>query len=140
MSASASTAVYGDSYYQATQSVSSAAAKATDNVKETLNDATDYVYSTWDDNQLRSYLEQHGYIRTHAQVTRDEMLAKMRDTYASAADPVWSAWSDSYMRKWLIERGLVSEPPTTREKLVGSMNQYYYNSKVSLAPFYPLSL
>ncbi|CAG8643886.1 17511_t:CDS:2, partial [Acaulospora colombiana] len=128
-SASASTAIYGDSYYQATQSASSAATKATEYVKDSLDDTRDYIYSTWDDNQLRTYLESKGIIRTHAQVTRDEMLAKMREAYASASDPVYAAWSDSYIRRWLIDHNIVSEPPSTRDKLLATMNKYYYDSK-----------
>jgi hypothetical protein len=129
LSASASTAIYGDSYYQATQSISSMASRSTDSLVGAMNDSKDYIYSTWDDNQLRTWLEQHGYIRTNAQVTRDEMLQKMKETYATAADPVYLAWSDSYMRKWLIGRGIMSEPPTAREKLVTALGTYYYSTK-----------
>lgn len=128
-SASASTAIYGDSKYQASASVSSFATKATDATYGTFDEAEDYVYSTWNDNQLRSWLEQHGYIKTKQQATRDEMLAKMKEVYASATDPIYSAWSDSYMRKWLIDHNIMSEPPTQREKLINSMNEYYYGSK-----------
>ena len=51
----------------------------------------------WDDNHLRSYLEEKGIIKTKQQATRDELLAKMRETYAQAANPIWQAWSDSYI-------------------------------------------
>ncbi|CCA76061.1 hypothetical protein PIIN_10061 [Serendipita indica DSM 11827] len=139
-SASASTAVYGDSYYQATQSASSIASQAsrtassyitsaTEAVMDAMDDTKDYVYSTWSDNQLRTYLEEKGVIRTKAQVSRDEMLKKMRETYAAAANPVYDAWSDSYMRHWLIRNNIIAEPPTTREKLLAAMNSYYYNTK-----------
>lgn len=52
---------------------------------------------SWDDNQLRSYLEKKGVIKTKQQATRDELLAKMQETYAKATNPVWQAWSDSYI-------------------------------------------
>jgi hypothetical protein len=140
-SASASTAIYGDSKHQATKSasslssqasasVSSFATRATDATYEGFDETKDYVYSTWNDNQLRSWLEHHGYIKTKQQATRDEMLAKMKEAYASATDPIYHAWSDSYMRKWLIEHNVMSEPPTQREKLMNAMNEYYYGSKV----------
>ena len=51
----------------------------------------------WDDNRLRTYLEEKGVIKTKQQATRDELLAKMRETYAATANPVWQAWSDSYL-------------------------------------------
>lgn len=45
-SQSASTAVYGDSSYQASKSISSAIAQATNDVSRKLEDSKDYVYST----------------------------------------------------------------------------------------------
>lgn len=95
--ASASSAYYGDTGYQATKSLSSIAARATNGAARVMNDSKDYVYSTWDDNMLRSYLEDKGVIKTKAQMTRGDMLAKMKDAYASVTQPVWDTWSDSYM-------------------------------------------
>ena len=62
----------------------------------------------WDDNRLRSYLEERGVIKTKSQATRDELLGKMRDAYAKTTNPIWQAWSDSYIvsktvPKWFIE-------------------------------------
>lgn len=104
--------------------------------------------SRWDDNRLRSYLEEQGIIKTKQQATRDELLAKMKETYTKAANPVWQAWSDSYIvstvnasrspptdglhqREWLISHGLLrSDAQKTRDELVASMNKYYYDTKV----------
>ena len=55
------------------------------------------IFARWDDNRLRSFLEKKGIIKTKQQVTRDQLLAKMRESYTSATDPVWHAWSDSYI-------------------------------------------
>jgi hypothetical protein len=96
-SASASTAVYGDAKYQASKSISSIAAQATNPIVKALDDSKDYVYSTWDDNRLRAYLETHGAIQTKSEKSRAELLAAMKDTYGKAANPVWNAWSDSYI-------------------------------------------
>lgn len=52
---------------------------------------------SWDDNRLRSYLEEKGVIKTKQQATRDELLAKMKETYVKTANPVWQAWSTSYI-------------------------------------------
>ena len=107
-SASASSAIYGDESEQASKSASSLYSKASDTVSSlsaqaseatvrALDDSKDYVYSTWDDNKLRSYLEEKGVIKTKQQTTRDQLLAYMRDSYANVANPAWDAWSDSYM-------------------------------------------
>ena len=45
-SQSASTAVYGDSKYQASKSISSVIAQATNDVSRKLEDSKDYIYST----------------------------------------------------------------------------------------------
>ena len=42
----ASTAIYGDATYQASKSISSFVAQATNDVSRTLEDSRDYVYST----------------------------------------------------------------------------------------------
>lgn len=46
-SASASTAIYGDSQYQASKSISSTYAQATNDLSRKLDDSKDYIYSTW---------------------------------------------------------------------------------------------
>ncbi|KAJ7701557.1 hypothetical protein B0H17DRAFT_1045804 [Mycena rosella] len=129
-SAQASTAVYGDSTHQMTKSMSSVAAQATREAARQLDDAKDYVYSTWDDNRLRSYLVEKGVIaKDAAEKKRVEMLTLMRDAYASVATPIWEAWSDSYMREWLIAHDLVAPgaPPPKTDVLKAKMAQYYYD-------------
>ncbi|KDQ11255.1 hypothetical protein BOTBODRAFT_163031 [Botryobasidium botryosum FD-172 SS1] len=143
-SAGMSTAVYGDSKYQASKSASSlythasntasaAAVQSSEAVTRALQDATDYVYSTWTENQLRSYLEGKGVIKSKQQATRDELLAKMRDAYAATTTPVWKAWSDSYIHQWLVDRGYIkSDFQKQRDSLLEYMQSYYYdiNDKV----------
>ncbi|KAF9460445.1 hypothetical protein BDZ94DRAFT_1265910 [Collybia nuda] len=137
-SAQASTAVYGDSAYQATQSISSlisqattAAAQATKDTMRALDDSKDYVYSTWDDNRLRSYLESKGVkVQEKAQKSRADLLGMMRDSYAKVTNPVWEAWSDSYIHEWLVSYNILSPTPPnpySREFLLGKMKQYYYD-------------
>lgn len=81
----------------ASASASSAAAWASATADRKLRDAQDYVYSTWDETQLRSYLEEKGVIKPKAQATRDQLLAKMKGAYADATNPIWAAWGDSYI-------------------------------------------
>jgi hypothetical protein len=73
------------------------AAQATREAARMLDDAKDYVYSTWDDSQLEAYLRDKGVLTEKTTSTRQELLAKMQDAYAKTADPVWEAWSDSYI-------------------------------------------
>lgn len=68
-----------------------------DYVLRELNDSKDFIYSSWNDNELRSFLEKKGIIRTKSQIKRDELLKGMRQYYAALADPVYDAWSDNYI-------------------------------------------
>jgi hypothetical protein len=49
-------------------------------------EAKDYIFSTWDDNKLRSFLEERGVIKPRSQAKRDELLRKARDYFHGAAD------------------------------------------------------
>ncbi|KAI0830312.1 hypothetical protein BC628DRAFT_1313224, partial [Trametes gibbosa] len=131
-SAQASTAVYGDSWQQASKSVSSIAALATDNTAATLDDTKDYVYSTWDDNRIRAYLQEHGVVSPPA-TPRNKLLAKMKETYISATSPIYKAWSDSYLHQWLLSHGILKDNATKRrEELLTLMDRYYYDAKTSV--------
>ena len=153
-SAAASTAIYGDTQYQMSKSAASvaaqasaAAARATKDVARSFDDSKDYIYSTWTDKQLRSYLEEKGILKTKAQKQKNELLQMTNDAWGKVADPVWEAWSDSYIvcsspfpyrsstllnfvfqHHWLVSHNLVkSDSEKKREALVKLMHQYYYS-------------
>jgi len=127
-SASASTAIYGDTSHQASKSLSSIVAQATQDAFRSIDDSKDYVYSMWDDHKLRSYLEEKGVLKTQTEKRRDELLEMMRDSYAKVAKPVWSAWSDSYIHEWLLTHGIIgSDYEQIHDDLTHMMNQYYYD-------------
>jgi hypothetical protein len=96
-SAQASTAVYGDKTYQMSKTLSSIVAQATKDAARAADDGKDYVYSAWDDNKLRTYLEDQGMLKTKTEKKREELLAMMRDVYTKVTDPIWKAWSTSYI-------------------------------------------
>jgi len=130
LGAQASTAVYGDTKHQMSKSASSVAAQATREAARQMDDAKDYVYSTWEDSRLRDYLVEKGALaRDAADKKRAELLVMMRDVYARVTEPVWQAWSDSYMREWLVAHDLVApgSPPSTTEVMRAKMAQYYYD-------------
>ncbi|KAG1731375.1 hypothetical protein EDB19DRAFT_1896930 [Suillus lakei] len=118
-----------DTLYDASKSASSIAAQATQEVGRAFDDSKDYVYSTWDDNQVRSWLEDHGVVEAKKTSTRAELMKLANDYCRTAVEPVWNAWSDSYMREWLISHNLLSPSDTTsRSTLLGEMKKYYYSS------------
>ncbi|GLB44187.1 putative stress-responsive nuclear envelope protein [Lyophyllum shimeji] len=130
--ASSIAAQASDSAHHASESVSSIAAQATETAAQALDDTKDFVYSTWDNNRLRKYLESKGVqVKEGAAQSRNELLRLMRDAYAKVANPVYEAWSDSYLHNWLVARGTISpKPPSpySREYLLQKMKDYYYDA------------
>src|SRR5690349_18516570 len=114
----ASTAAYGHPTDQAASSISSAygaatsgasahAAYASAKAAKKLDDAKDYIFSTWDDNQLRTWLEEHGVVSTPAPTGRAALLNNVRVAYLKATHPIYEAWSTSALHEWLVEHGIV---------------------------------
>lgn len=108
-SATASTAAYGDNKYQASQSLSSMASRVTDavaqattDVAKKLDEMKDYVYSDWDEKQMRKWLEQRGLLKSKEKKQRNELLQMMHDAYGKVANPIWDAWSDSYIVRFFF--------------------------------------
>ncbi|EKM75369.1 hypothetical protein AGABI1DRAFT_79948 [Agaricus bisporus var. burnettii JB137-S8] len=127
-------ATAGSASAEASRTVESYASKASAAIAQLETDATraidrskDYVFSTWDDNRLRSYLESKGLIKTSAEKKRDELLAMAEDYYNKASTPVWEAWSDSYMHDWLVSHDVIkSDFEKNRDKLRAQLESYYY--------------
>ena len=59
----------------------------------------DYVYSTWDEAQLKAWLEEKGVIqkKDKTQRTKDQLLGLVHDSWGKVANPIWQVWSDSYL-------------------------------------------
>lgn len=81
----------------ATDTLSSLVATGTDSSFRAFDESKDYIYSTWDDSQMKDYLVSRGVLKSNAQKTRDQYLKLMKENHAAVADPIWQAWSDSYM-------------------------------------------
>ena len=95
-----------------TSSATSAVAQSTRDAFRALDDTRDYVYSSWSDNQLRSYLEKKGWLKPEEQKTREQLLSMMTHAYAAVTEPIYDAWSDSAMvRSCLLARMAHSRVP-----------------------------
>lgn len=81
----------------ASKSASSIYAQATAQVNKQLDDASDYVFSSWDDNQLRDWLVEHKVIKSKTEARRDELLSYARDSYTATVNAPYEAFSDSYL-------------------------------------------
>ena len=116
-------------FYGGASSVSSQAAYASAAVQRKFDDAKDYVFSTWDDNQLRTWLEEHDIISTPQPTSRSALLNNVRAAYLKVTDPIYEAWSTSNIHEWLVEHGITHPEPTARDKLIDLMKTNYYDAK-----------
>lgn len=80
-----------------TDTLSGFVSTSTDDALKAFDESKDYIYSTWDDSQMKDYLVSRGALKSDAQKTRDQYLKLMKEHYATVANPVWQAWSDSYI-------------------------------------------
>lgn len=92
-------------------------------------DATkDYFYSTWDDNRLRAWLEDHG-VETKPHHSRTDLLGRVNEVWhAKVNDPIYHSWSDNYLKSWLVAHGILS-PPHERDRLIDLMKKNYWDAK-----------
>ncbi|KAF5374052.1 hypothetical protein D9757_010728 [Collybiopsis confluens] len=121
---------------EASSVVSSYAAQATANVLpyRPFDTAKDYVWSTWDDTQLRKYLVDKNIIdnRTAAGKKRDQLIELAKEHYVSAKGKTYETWSDSYMYEWLAAHSLIdtrNKTQKTRDEYAELMGKYYYDTK-----------
>jgi len=108
-SSSASSAVYGSKESQASKSLESLATRATGAVVQATKDVADkfdetkdYAYSTWDENQMKTWLVRKGLLKSKEQKKKEELLQMMHSSWGRVASPVWEAWSDSYIVRLLL--------------------------------------
>jgi len=83
--------------------------------------AKNTAWGAWSDSQMREWLIEHGYLRSDAQVKRDQLVNLMSEKYHTVSDKTaaYLTWPDARLRAYLRERG-VSENlvPTTRPGLL----------------------
>ncbi|KZT59582.1 hypothetical protein CALCODRAFT_449991 [Calocera cornea HHB12733] len=136
-----STAIHGDATHQASKSLSSgavhasrsatsAAAAASHSIVRAMDDSKDYVWSSWTDSELRDWLEEHRFVKTKAELKREELLEKMKHAYTTVYNPAYEAWSTSYMHEWLVANGVIkSDYQQARDKLLNLMKENYYSTQ-----------
>lgn len=114
--------------YAAASSVSSLAGYASAKAQASMDATKDYIYSTWDDNRMRAWLEEHG-VETKPHHSRTDLLGRMNEVWHHKVnDPVYSSWSDNYLKSWLVAHGII-HPPHERDRLIDLMKKNYWDAK-----------
>lgn len=107
--------------------------KSSDSNSESLASVKDWIFDSWTESRLKSFLDYHG-IPTPQPRTRDSLLTAARQNYDAAAkkageysaypgDWLYSTWSDSDLKEYLDQHGFPAPQPTTRDKLIASVRR-----------------
>ncbi|OJJ00411.1 hypothetical protein ASPVEDRAFT_39875 [Aspergillus versicolor CBS 583.65] len=93
----------------------------------------EWVFDTWTDSQLKSFLDRHG-IPSPQPRRRDTLLKTARENYESVARKLdeaahypgnwlYDQWSDSDLKVWLDERGWPVPQPSSRDRLIAAVRR-----------------
>ncbi len=102
---------------------------------DNYNGATDTIWSSWSDSDLRSWLVSHGYIKTETQMRRDQLVKLINSKYneANTRTQTYLTWPDARLRAFLRNHGLPEDQlPTTRP---GLLRMYFLRILVQSACF-----
>lgn len=90
-------------------------------VADNYASASDTIWGSWSDSDLRSWLAAHGYARTDAEIKRDELVALVSEKYneANTRGASYLTWPDARLRAYLRSHGMSEEHlPTSRPGLL----------------------
>jgi len=101
--------------------------------EEGYGDAKTWVFDTWTDSQLKSFLDYNN-IPSPQPRNRDSLLTTVRSNYqtiATKADQtaaypgnwVYQSWSDSDLKKWLDQNGYPAPQPKNRDSLIAAVRR-----------------
>ncbi|KAK6543937.1 hypothetical protein TWF694_000655 [Orbilia ellipsospora] len=101
--------------------------------EEGYGDAKTWIFDTWTDSQLKSFLDYHN-IPSPKPRTRDALLSTARSNYATIAqkagetsaypgDWLFQQWSDSDLKKWLDDHGYHVYQGSKRNELIAAVRR-----------------
>lgn len=99
------------------------------------DDAKDWVFNTWSESDLKSFLDKHGIPNPNPR-SRDAFLSQARDSYGSVAAKasdaaeapgnwVFDSWTDSDLKAWADARGIPVPQGSKRNELVSVVRKSY---------------
>jgi hypothetical protein len=106
-------------------------------IRNNYASASDTIWGAWSDSDMRSWLIQNGYLRSDAQVKRDELIKAINDKYkdASTRTAAYLTWPDARLRAYLRQRGVseralpTSRPGLLRESSLPRRYSHYLSTK-----------
>lgn len=95
-----------------------------------VNDARDYVYSSWDDSQLKEWLSKQ-HVAVPEPSSRSQLLQAIREPFARLHEQrPWDVFSTNYLHRWLVAHGYAkSDTEKTREEVAQLAQKYFYRGE-----------
>lgn len=93
--------------------------------------AYDTTWGAWKDSDMHQWLVEHGYLRSDAQKTRDELIKLMQDKHGEASIKTASylTWPDARLRAYLREVGVPENAiPKARDDLLQEVRVRWYRA------------
>ncbi|KAH8695311.1 putative meiotic sister chromatid recombination protein Ish1/Msc1 [Talaromyces proteolyticus] len=108
-------------------------AETSDSASEHLSNVKDWIFDSWSESHLKSFLDHHG-IPAPQPRKRDTLLRAARENYDTVAKKLgetaaypgnwlYAQWSESDLKEWLDERGWPAPQPTTRDRLIAAVRR-----------------
>ncbi|KAK2738022.1 hypothetical protein FQN57_007288 [Myotisia sp. PD_48] len=115
-------------------------AQTAEGFSESMQNARDWVFDSWTDSQLKSFLDKHG-IAAPQPRKRDTLLQTARQHYDTIAQKfeqtshypgnwLYDQWSESDLKHFLDSRGYNVPQPTTRDKLIAAVRRNARRAKL----------
>jgi len=108
-------------------------ANAANHASHSLDHVKDWIFDSWSDSQLKTFLDKHG-IPSPQPRKRDTLLSTARENYESIAKKLgetslypgnwlYDQWSESDLKDYLDRHGFPVPQPSTRDKLIASVRR-----------------
>ncbi|KAK4704007.1 hypothetical protein P7C70_g2212, partial [Phenoliferia sp. Uapishka_3] len=96
--------------------------------------AGDNVSAGWTESDMRAWLVKNGFVKSDAQLKKDEILSSFNTNYGKVANKssAYLTWSDARIRGWLREHGIAVPMKTSRQELTQSMRENYISTQSGL--------
>ncbi|KAI5294487.1 hypothetical protein KEM52_003907 [Ascosphaera acerosa] len=107
--------------------------RAKDSVVDSMVDAKQWVFDTWDDTALKKFLDRHG-VTAPAKKDHNALLQAAIDSYDAIAtkagetarypgDWLYETWSDSQLKEYLDKRGYRVPQHSTRDRMIAAVRR-----------------
>lgn len=103
-------------------------------LEDNWNKLPDNLDAAWKDTEMRQWLVKHGYLKSDAQLKKDDVKTLFSKHYSNTSSKTWDylSWTDNRMRGWLRDHGVNVPMNSKRSELVQLMKDNYVSTQSGL--------